>query len=107
MHIEKSQVEHLAKLARLELTESEVGVLHPQLVQIVDFMEQLNAVDTEGIPPTSSVLDQAVRLRDDRPQAGLTVDEATANAPHTEDGYFLVPQILSAGDVEQTRGNGE
>ena len=95
MKIDKSEVEHVARLARLDVAESEKDSFSEQLSQILKFMDQLGTVDTQGIPQTATVLEQTNVFRDDVPHTCLPVEEATANAPHTEDGFFLVPKILT------------
>lgn len=96
MSIEISQVEHVADLARLQLSREELERLSTQLSRILTYMEELNAVDTEGIPGTTSVVagDDNV-LREDEVQPSLAQDHALSNAPETVDGLFQVPQIIS------------
>ena len=94
MEISQGEVEHVAQLARLKIAESEKDMFSQQLSHILTFMEQLGKVETEGIPQTATVVDQTNVFRDDSPQPCLTVEQATANAPETENGFFLVPKIL-------------
>ena len=92
--ISHKEVEHVAQLARLDLTQPEKTLFGEQLSQILTFVEQLQEVSTEGIPPTSSVADQASVLREDIPREGLSQEQAMSNAPEASDGFFVVPKIL-------------
>ncbi len=96
MSIEISQVEHVADLARLQLSREELERLSTQLSRILTYMEELNAVDTVGIPGTTSVVagDDNV-LREDEVQPSLSQDHALSNAPEAVNGLFQVPQIIS------------
>ena len=96
MSIEMSQVEHVADLARLQLSREELERLSAQLSRILTYMEELNAVDTAGVPGTASVVagDTNV-LREDEVQPSLSQDQALSNAPEAVDGLFQVPQIIS------------
>ena len=96
MSIEISQVEHVAELARLQLSREELERLSTQLSRILTYMEELNAVDTAGIPGTTSVVaGEASVLREDEVQPSLSQDQALSNAPEAVDGLFQVPQIIS------------
>lgn len=95
MKIDKAEVDHVARLARLKIAENEKDSFSEQLSQILKFMEQLGVVDTRGVPQTSTVREQTNVFRDDLPRPCLPVEKATANAPQTEDGFFIVPKILN------------
>lgn len=96
MSIEMDQVEHVAELARLQLSREELERLSTQLSRILTYMEELNAVDTGGIPGTTSVVEgDANVLREDEVEPSLSQDQALSNAPEVVDGLFQVPQILS------------
>ncbi len=92
--LSREEVLHIAHLARLELTEEEIEAYRQQLSSILDYFERLKEVDTEGIPPTASVLPPRTRLREDEPRPGLSREELLANAPDVEDGQFRVPPVL-------------
>ena len=92
--ISHQEVEHVAKLAKLDLTEVETTLFGEQLSQILTFVEQLQEVSTEGIPPTASVADQGSWLREDLPREGLTQEQALSNAPEANNGFFVVPKII-------------
>ena len=94
MQISKEQVRHVAKLARLEITEAEQEAFSRQLGSILTHIEQLKSWDTTGIEPTSTVLDQTNVFREDQTKLSLPVEQALANAPDSEGGYFRVPRIL-------------
>lgn len=94
MRINKEEVEHVAKLARLEITEAEKEAFSQQLSAILTYVEQLRTVETTGIEPTATVVEQANVFREDRVQASLPVEQALSNAPESEEGYFVVPKII-------------
>ena len=94
MKIDKEQVEHVAKLARLDITEAEKEAFSRQLSAILTYMEQLNRFDTSGVEPTATILEQTNVVRDDVSRACLPVESALANAPEREGDFFAVPRIL-------------
>ena len=87
-------VEHVAHLARLGLTEGELARLQDQLNHILDQYAILATLDTEAIPPTAQTIELRNILRDDVVQPSLSADEALANAPERSGGHFVVPAIL-------------
>lgn len=95
MHISQEEVDHVAKLARLEITDAEKQTFSEQLSSVLHYMEQLNEIETEGIDSTTTVLTQTHVLRDDVPRPSLLPDQAVANAPDAAEGFFAVPRILS------------
>ena len=94
MSLTREQVEHIADLARLELTVEEKERFREQLSDILDYAARLQALDTAGIPPTSSVLPPRSVLRADETRFGLTRAKLLSNAPDTEDDQFRVPPVL-------------
>ncbi len=94
MQISKAEVEKVAKLARLEITEAEKEAFTKQLSDILTYVEQLKTWDTRGVEPTASVLDQTNVFREDKARASLPAEKALANAPESEAGFFGVPKIL-------------
>lgn len=94
MNISKQEVEHVAQLARLEITEAEKEAFSKQLSSILTYVEKLKALNTEGVEPTATVLEQTNVFREDKSRPSLPVEKAMANAPESEAGYFLVPKIL-------------
>ncbi len=94
MPLNLNEVEHIADLARLELSQEEKQLYCEQLSAILDYAARLQTLDTSGIPPTSSVLPPHSVLRDDEIRSGLSVQELLRNAPQTVAGQFCVPPIL-------------
>ena len=94
MKITKQEVEHVAKLARLEFSEQEKGKLIEQLSGILTYVEKLNELDTQGVEPTSHVLDIKNVMREDVAVAGLSQERALANAPEKVAGHYKVPKII-------------
>ena len=94
MKITKQEVEHVAKLARLELSAREEDSLTDQLSNILTYVEKLNELDTKGVEPTSHVLDINNVMRDDVPQESLSQDRALENAPEKAAGHYKVPIII-------------
>lgn len=94
MSLTLDEVEHIANLARLRLTEEEKARYRQQLSAILDYVAQLQALDTSGIPPTSSVLPPHSVLRPDEPRPGLATESLLSNAPQVESDQFRVPPVL-------------
>ena len=94
MSLTREEVEHIATLARLELTEEEITLYSTQLSAILDDAARLQQVDTSHIPPTSTVLATRSFLRPDVVQPGLSVAQALSNAPRAEEDQFRVPPVL-------------
>ncbi|MGG0736699.1 Asp-tRNA(Asn)/Glu-tRNA(Gln) amidotransferase subunit GatC [Niallia taxi] len=92
--ITKEEVKHVANLARLAITEEEAEQFQKQLDAIITFAEQLNELDTEGVVPTSHVLDVKNVLREDVAGKGLPVEDVLKNAPEHQDGQIKVPSII-------------
>ena len=88
------EVEHIAGLARLKLTDEEKARYREQLSAILDYAAMLQSLDTAGIPPTSSVLPPRTVLRPDGPRPGLRREDLLANAPDIIDAQFRVPPVL-------------
>lgn len=94
MSLSISEVNHIAQLARLALTEPEKEQYRQQLSEILEYAARLQAVDTRSIPPTSSVLPTRSTLREDIARTRLDVHPILANAPDTEDNQFRVPPVM-------------
>ncbi|MHB1988638.1 MAG: Asp-tRNA(Asn)/Glu-tRNA(Gln) amidotransferase subunit GatC [Acidimicrobiales bacterium] len=92
--ISVDEVRHVAKLARLELSDDELEVLQGELSALLDHVETITSLDTSGVPPTAHPLPLSNVLRSDEPSPGLTPAQALAGAPAVEDGRFSVPSIL-------------
>ncbi len=89
--IDRDQVLHVAKLARLRLGEEEVDRMAGELSKILEHVETMDELDLEGVEPTSHVVDLTNVLREDTPRPGLDRDTALAQAPDAADGGFRVP----------------
>lgn len=94
MTLTPEEVEHIAELARLRLSEAEKARFREQLSAILDYFARLQALDTFSIPPTSSVLPAHGVLRPDEPRPGLSLEDLLRNAPDVEGGQFRVPPVL-------------
>jgi aspartyl-tRNA(Asn)/glutamyl-tRNA(Gln) amidotransferase subunit C len=92
--LSRSDVEHVAHLARLGLTADELTLLEGQLNHILEQYAKLAELPTEDIPPTAQVIELENILRDDTIQPSLPVDEVLRNASDTAGGYIVVPAIL-------------
>lgn len=88
---EDSPVDHVAKLARLDLADDELNQMHVEMVSILSHVRQIQELDLSDVPPTASPIPNGLRLRPDIPQDGLSQAEALANAPMASDGRFKVP----------------
>ncbi len=94
MILDRKQVEEIAFLARLELTEEEKEEYAAQLSAILSHVAKLQELDTTGVPPTVHILPVSNVLREDEPGESLPVELALANAPEKAKGCFVVPRIL-------------
>jgi aspartyl-tRNA(Asn)/glutamyl-tRNA(Gln) amidotransferase subunit C len=91
--ISREEVLHVAKLARLALTEEEIERFRVQLSAILEAVGKVSELDLEGVPPTSHPLDLVNVFAEDEPRPSLTRDDALANAPDPERGFFGVPPV--------------
>jgi len=94
MSITIKDVEHVANLARLDLSDAEKEQFAGQLNAILKYAEKLNQLDTDGIEPTSHVLPLANVMREDEVKPSWPVEKVLLNAPEEEDGQFRVPAVL-------------
>jgi len=94
MPLSLQEVEHIARLARLELTDEQKRRYRRQLEAILDHVAKLQELDTEDVPPTTSVSVGQVLLRMDEPRPGLSKDELLKNAPKQDDGQFQIPPVF-------------
>ncbi len=94
MKISRADVEHIAMLARLKLTEEEKDTYSEQLSKILDYIDKLNQLDTTDVEPTSHVLQITNVFRDDEPAKSLPTDKALKNAPDRKDNFYRVPRII-------------
>jgi aspartyl-tRNA(Asn)/glutamyl-tRNA(Gln) amidotransferase subunit C len=89
--IDRDQVLHVAKLARLKVPDDEVDRVAEELSKILEHVETMNELDLEGVEPTSHVVDLTNVLREDVPRPGLPREKALEQAPDAADGGFRVP----------------
>ena len=94
MSVDTKQVRHIAKLARIAMSDAEIAALVPELNAIIGWVEQLAEVDTDGVEPLTAVIDQKLRLRADAVTDGDCRDAVLANAPGAEHGFFAVPKVI-------------
>lgn len=94
MSLTLKEVDHIAELARLQLTPEEKERYRKQLSAILEYAARLQELDTSGIPPTSSVLPPRGHLRPDETAAGLTTQQVLQNAPLSEKKQFKVPPVM-------------
>jgi len=94
MHLSLEEVEHIATLARLELTAEEKARYREQLSAILDYIAKLQELDTANIPPTASVLASVSHLRTDESRPGLSREALLKNAPEVEQGQFKIPPVF-------------
>ncbi|HEX21307.1 MAG TPA: Asp-tRNA(Asn)/Glu-tRNA(Gln) amidotransferase subunit GatC [Actinobacteria bacterium] len=92
--ITKEEVEHIALLARLHLSETEKETFAAQLGQIIEHAGKVAKIDTSKVEPTSHAVEQRNVFREDEVKTGLTKEQALANAPEKESGAFKVPKII-------------
>ena len=94
MRITKDDVEKVAKLAKLQLSEEEKERFRGDLEQILGYVDKLSEVDTESVVPTEYGHSSSTTLREDRIEPSLPQDEAIRNAPEQKDGFFRVPKVI-------------
>ena len=94
MSVDTDTVRHIARLARIAVSEAEVAALAPELSNILGWIEQLQEVDVEGVAPMTAVIPNHLRLRDDKVTDGAIRDKVLANAPAAEHGFFAVPKVI-------------
>ena len=94
MSIDKDKIKHTAKLARISLDEKKIDNLSKDLSNIFKFIEKLNKANTENVKPLSSILDQSLRLREDKVNDGNIRDQILENAPNKNEDFFIVPKVI-------------
>jgi aspartyl-tRNA(Asn)/glutamyl-tRNA(Gln) amidotransferase subunit C len=94
MSISRQDVQKVALLARLQLTDAELATMTDQLAQIVGYVDQLAEVDTEGVAPMAHAIELNNVFRADQVHESLPREAALANAPHHENRGYLVPAVL-------------
>ena len=94
MSVDDATVRRIAHLARIAVADDEVAQLKGELNAILSWVEQLQAVDVEGVEPMTSVTPMKMKMREDAVTDGGIPDEVTRNAPMSDDNFFLVPKVI-------------
>ena len=94
MAVDKATVAHIAKLARIRLPEAQQEALTGDLNTILDWVEQLGELDTEGVEPMTSVVEVRLPMREDKVTEGDRREAVLANAPEPAHGFFAVPKVV-------------
>ena len=94
MSVNADTVRHVAKLARIAMSDAEIDALVPELNQILGWVDQLAEVDTAGVEPLTAVIEQKLRLRDDVVTDGEIREAVLLNAPDAQHGFFAVPKVI-------------
>lgn len=94
MSVDTDTVKRVAKLSRIAITDERAESMKSELNTILGFVEQLNEVDVSGVEPMTSVVDMAMRKREDVVSDGNIPEKVTANAPASEDHFFMVPKVV-------------
>lgn len=92
--ITQDEARHVALLSRLDFSGEELDRFTRELNRIIEYIDQLQRLDTEGVEPTSHAIRQINVFREDEPRLSLSNEQALANAPDSEDGFFKVPRII-------------
>jgi aspartyl-tRNA(Asn)/glutamyl-tRNA(Gln) amidotransferase subunit C len=92
--LDEATVARIARLARIAVPDDELAPLATELSRILEWIEQLNEVDTEGVPPMTSVAAMKLDWREDKVTDGGRPEAILANAPERQDGYFVVPKVV-------------
>ena len=94
MSVDTATVRHIAKLARIAVTDAEAEALVPELNNILSWIEELQEVHVAGVEPMTAVIPNKLRLREDIVTDGGVRDQVLANAPVAEHGFFAVPKVI-------------
>jgi aspartyl-tRNA(Asn)/glutamyl-tRNA(Gln) amidotransferase subunit C len=94
MEVDEDTVRRIARLARIKVTDAEAKALEGELSGILDWVKQLDEVDTAGVEPMTAVVSTALKMREDRVTDGGIADDIVANAPAREDHFFVVPKVV-------------
>ena len=94
MSVDRDTVKRVANLARIAIDDQRAEDLRDDLNAVLAFVEQLNAVDVDGVEPLTSVVDMPMRRREDVVSDGNKAADIVANAPESEDNFFLVPKVV-------------
>jgi aspartyl-tRNA(Asn)/glutamyl-tRNA(Gln) amidotransferase subunit C len=94
MQVDESTVRRIARLARIKITDEEAKSLQGELSGILNWVEQLDEIDTAGVEPMTRVVAQNMKMRDDKVDDGEIADAVLKNAPVVDDHYFVVPKVV-------------
>jgi aspartyl-tRNA(Asn)/glutamyl-tRNA(Gln) amidotransferase subunit C len=94
MQVDEATVRRIARLARIKITDAEAKSLEGELSGILDWVKQLDEVDTKSVEPMTRVVAHHLKTRDDKVTDGEMASAVTLNAPMAEDGFFVVPKIV-------------
>ena len=94
MEVDEDTVRRIARLARIKVTDAEAKALEGELSGILDWVKQLDEVDTAGVEPMTAVVSTTLKMREDRVTDGGIADDVVANAPAREDHFFVVPKVV-------------
>ena len=94
MSVTKDDVRKVARLSRIAVDDSRLETLAGELNGILGWIDQLNEVDIDGVEPMTSVVEASLPMREDNVTDGEKPDQVLANAPKTEDGFFVVPKAV-------------
>ena len=94
MSVDQATVRHIARLARIKVSDAEAETLHGELNSILEWVEQLGEVDTDGVAPMTSVVEADMKKREDAVTDGDIPDDIVRNAPEREDHFFVVPKVV-------------
>ena len=94
MQVDEATVRRIARLARIKVTDAEAKALEKELSGILDWVKQLDEVDTAGVEPLTAVVSTTLKMREDRVTDGGIADDVVANAPAREEHFFVVPKVV-------------
>ena len=94
MQVDEDLVRRIAHLARIRITDEEARALRGELSAILDWVAELQEVDTQGVEPMTRIVDMTMKMREDEVTDGGCPDDIVANAPMREDHFFVVPKVV-------------
>ena len=94
MSIDKNQVKKVAKLSRISLDDDKIESLTKDLTLIINFVEQLNKLDTNNVKPLNSIVDKSLEPRKDKVDDGMIKEEILKNSPDKNEDFFIVPKVV-------------
>jgi len=94
MSVDRETVRRIARLARIAVDEEQAAAMEAELNALLAWVEQLQEVNVEGVPPMTSVVEQKLKMREDIVTDGFYAADLMKNAPSTENGFFVVPKVV-------------